>query len=206
VTTRAAPALKFDKTFPRAYFIEEVAVPAARDVVQLVPREPVFFFPAEIEPEIERVPAVALRVTTAAKTWVGVFAKAFESAHVSNGLWACPDPQSLFVVAGGYAYIVNAADPRQWQKLDANPITDVRPVRERELLVFADYLTLTAWGRSGTVWSTERLTWDGLRITEVTADKLRGFGWDLQADREVEFVVDLATGSHRGGARPAKTT
>jgi hypothetical protein len=204
VTTRAARELTFDHTFPSAYSVEEMAAPAAtQPLVQLAPREPVSFFPADIEPEIERVPAVALRVTTPAKTWVGVFAKAFESEHVSNGLWACPDPQSLCVVAGGYAYVVNAADPRQWQKLDANPVTDVRPVRERELLVFADYLALTAWGRRGKLWSTERLTWDGLRITEVTADELRGFGWDLQADREVEFVVDLATGSHRGGSRPS---
>jgi hypothetical protein len=79
----------------------------------------------------------------------------------------------------------------------------VRVVRERGLLVFADYLVLTAWGRNGKLWATERLSWDGLRITEVTADEVRGFGWEAPADREVAFVVDLATGRHRGGARPS---
>ena len=29
--------------------------------------------------------------------------------------------------------------------------------------------------------------------------ELRGFGWNLMTDKEVEFAVDLRTGAHTGG-------
>jgi hypothetical protein len=75
-------------------------------------------------------------------------------------------------------------------------------IAARGLLVFADFVTLRAFGRHSQAWQTGRLSWDGLRIVNVADDEIHGFGWDLRRDKEVEFVVDLATGGHRGGAAP----
>jgi hypothetical protein len=36
-------------------------------------------------------------------------------------------------------------------------------------------------------------------MERVVDGKLFGFGWDMMADREVGFEVDLATGVHVGG-------
>jgi hypothetical protein len=43
------------------------------------------------------------------------------------------------------------------------------------------------------------LSWEGLRVTGVEDGVLRGFGWDLMKDVEVEFAVDLRTGEASGG-------
>jgi hypothetical protein len=71
------------------------------------------------------------------------------------------------------------------------------------LILFAGFTSITAVGKMGTVWQTERLSWEGLRITRIEDEKLYGFGWDLMSDKEVAFEVDLKIGRHVGGTRPA---
>jgi len=75
-------------------------------------------------------------------------------------------------------------------------------VSQHSLLLFAGFTSITAVGSEGIAWTTERLTWEGLTITEIDGDKLLGHGWDAPADKEVPFEVDLNTGKHTGGARP----
>ncbi len=70
---------------------------------------------------------------------------------------------------------------------------------EQDLLVFASFHSLLAWGREGKAWQTGRLSWDGVRITAVRGETLVGLGWEMSTDRELEFEVNLKTGEHRGG-------
>jgi hypothetical protein len=49
------------------------------------------------------------------------------------------------------------------------------------------------------VWETRRLSWEGVQVDSIEGDFLRGFGWNLIADKEVGFVVDLRTGEVKGG-------
>jgi hypothetical protein len=43
-----------------------------------------------------------------------------------------------------------------------------------------------------------------LRIAGVEGDTLRGFGWNMATNQEVEFTVDLRTGKHSGGGFAAQ--
>ena len=43
-------------------------------------------------------------------------------------------------------------------------------------------------------WQTQPLSSEGLRILEIRDMKLHGRGWDLMADREMPFTIDLQTG------------
>jgi hypothetical protein len=118
---------------------------------------------------------------------------------VPSGIWACPDPAWICAVAGGYAYLIDTSDPARWEQVAYRPVTNVTVVAEHALLVFAGFQSLLAWGRSGKVWETGRLSWDGLRITAIHGETLLGLGWDMTTDRELEFNVNLKTGKHRGG-------
>jgi len=69
----------------------------------------------------------------------------------------------------------------------------------QRLLLFIGFHSLVAWGVDGLAWESARLSWEGLRITEIEGDTLRGFGWNLMTDKEVEFSLDLLTGQHQGG-------
>jgi hypothetical protein len=123
----------------------------------------------------------------------------FTDAAMPRGVWACPKAAEMCVVAGGYAYVVDTAAPERCVFLSMRPVVEVRALVSQGMLLFRGFHTLMAWGRDGLVWETKRLSWEGLRLTEAAGNEVRGFGWDLMSDREVEFVVDLRTGEHRGG-------
>jgi hypothetical protein len=85
-------------------------------------------------------------------------------------------------------------------------VAEVLVLAEHRLLVFVGFHAIVAWGREGLAWQTARLSWEGIRIVGigVRADAngtaaLHGFGWNLMADKEVAFSVDLRTGAHTGG-------
>lgn len=132
-------------------------------------------------------------------SWVGIFAYGALSPNGANGLYTLPDPARLCVVAQGQGYVVQANAPASYETVEAQPILDVRPIVEREIIVFATFTDLVAYGKAGQLWRTERLAWEELKITEVTADHIRGKVWDPQTESYVDFTIDPATGEHQGG-------
>jgi hypothetical protein len=133
--------------------------------------------------------------------WLGTFAFGRIAPKGVSGMFAMPNPQQLCVVAKGEGYIVSANAPTEWELVRAIPIIDVRPVRAAGLIIFADFTKLIAYGYEGFKWQTEQLSWDDLRITEVTDTYISGEFWDIRSESIASFAVDLATGSHRGGVK-----
>lgn len=192
------PHFRLDFTFPRNY--EAKILPS---VPPVHPLERLYHYPVELE-EGDRSGAYLRVVPRAGAAWSGFFALGFESDQVINALYSCPDPDSLCAVVGGYAYVVKTTDPTSWFRVEQRPVTDLRAVSERELLLFTGFTTITAVATAGLKWTTERLSWEGISITEIAGAKLRGLGWDALTDKQVPFEVDLLTGKHTGGARPGR--
>ena len=159
-----------------------------------------FVYPVQVE-EVERGAIEVLIQPPEESTlpFLATCALGFAAAQLPTGVWTCPDPSLICIAAGGYVYLIDSRDPARWQQVEYRPVTDIRPIAGRNLLVFAGFHALQAWNHEGKVWQTGRLTWDGLRITEVRGDNLLGLGWDMISDRELEFEVNLGTGEHRGG-------
>src|SRR5262245_44560434 len=67
-----------------------------------------------------------------------------------------------------------------------------------DIIVFADFTNLVAYGKTGLKWRTKRVMWDDDRFTEVTRNLMKGEFWELVSERTATFVVDLATGAHAG--------
>jgi hypothetical protein len=78
-------------------------------------------------------------------------------------------------------------------------VTAVTPIADQDLLLFSSFHSMLAWGRMGKLWQTGRLSWDGMRVTDIHRETLVGLGWDMNTDSEREFEVNLKTGEHRGG-------
>lgn len=188
---------RFDFTFPRNY---EVRILEAAPPVH--PIEKLYHYPVELE-EGDRSGAYVRVSPQNGSAWVGFFALGFDSDQVVSQLSSTPDPDSFCVVVGGYAYVVKAADPREWLRVEQRPVVDMRVLLQQGLLLFAGFTSITAVGNSGIEWITERLTWEGLTITLIDGEKLLGHGWDALADKEVPFEVDLQTGKHKGGSNPS---
>ncbi len=188
--------LKFDFTFPHNY---EVKLLEAAPPVH--PVEKLHHYPVELE-EGDRS-GIYLRVTPRdGKPWTGFFALGFESGQVVSAVCSCPDPESVCAIAGGYAYMVKATDPTRWFRIEQRPVVELRALPDLGLLLFTGFTSISALDAQGLRWTTERLSWEGVTLTEISGGKLRGLGWDAMADKEVPFEVDLLTGKHTGGARP----
>ncbi|MGH9570705.1 MAG: hypothetical protein ACRD4F_13750, partial [Candidatus Angelobacter sp.] len=132
------------------------------------------------------------------------FALGFDSSQVLNAVFSCPDPDSVCVVAGGYAYVVSAIDPAQWLQVEQRPVVEIRSLADLGLTVFTGFTSITALAAGGIAWTTDRLSWEGIRVTRLADATLEGVAWDALNDHEVPFTVDLNTGKHTGGARPSR--
>jgi hypothetical protein len=131
--------------------------------------------------------------------WQGTFAFGHVAPKGASGIFTTPDPLRVCVVAKGAGYFVSASEPTSWELVRVTPITDVRPVHAQGIIVFASFTDLVAYGRTGIKWRTKRLSWDNLKITEVTDNLIRGESWDIRSEAVAYFLVDLATGTSQGG-------
>lgn len=160
-----------------------------------------FTYPLQIAGEEDALARGALQVLVhpaAGGTFLATCALGFQSAAMPTGVFACPDTDEICAVAGGYAYIVDTANPTQCAHLPMKPVVEVLVVPEHNLLVFAGFHGLMAWGSDGMAWETARLSWEGIRLDGVEGDSLHGYGWNMHTDRDVAFTVDLRTGTHTG--------
>ncbi len=161
-----------------------------------------FTYPQQIAGEEDALARGALQLMVRPSSG-GVFlatcALGFTDPSMPTGVFACPNPDQLCAVAGGYAYIVDTAHPEHSTHITLKPVVEVRSLPEQNLLLFSGFHTIVAWGEDGVAWQTAKLSWEGLRITAVEGDTLHGFGWNLMTDKEVAFSVDLLTGQHQGG-------
>ncbi len=134
------------------------------------------------------------------EAWIGTFAFGRFGPKTITGVFATPNPTKLCVVAEGEAYIVDVANPKEHENLSIVPVIAVRSSAKHRLLIFANHTELFAIGANGIAWRTERLSWDGLKLTTMTDETLCGVFWDIRTESEQSFSVDLATGTHIGGA------
>lgn len=159
-----------------------------------------FAYPAQVE-EVERgALEVLVQPANGATPFLATCALGFVGPGVPTGIWACPNPSWICVAAGGYVYLIDTRDPKQWEQVEYRPVTEIRPLPDHQLLIFAGFHSLLAWGREGKAWQTARLSWDGVRITGIRGHTLHGLGWEMQTDQELAFAVDLQSGEHQGGA------
>ena len=185
-------ALTIDQSFAASWTAD---VLRARPMI--LPRRH-FVYPAAVE-EVERGALEVMVRPAGGEAFLATCALGFASPAVPTGVWNCPDSATMCAVAGGYAYMIDSRAPERWQQVGYRPVTEVRSISAAELLIFASFHSMEAWGAAGRLWQTARLSWEGMRLGEASATELRGWGWDMRTDTEMEFVVDLRTGKHTGG-------
>jgi len=161
-----------------------------------------FTYPQQIPGEEDALARGALQLLVhpaSGGDFLATCALGFTDSTMPTGVHPCPNPDELCAVAGGYAYIIDTLHPEHSTLIALMPVVDARPLAEQNLLLFTGFHTLIAWGPDGEAWQTQRLSWEGIRITSIEGDTLYGTGWNLRTDKDVPFAVDLRTGQHQGG-------
>lgn len=161
-----------------------------------------YMYPLQVPGEEDAMSRGAMLVgvrTAEAGSFLARCALGFKDPSLPSGVWSCPGPDDLLAVAGGYAYRVNTAEPGRCEFLALRPVTAILAAPADDLLLLAGFHHVLALGRDGVRWESARLSWEGVTLREVLDGHLQGEGWDMFADREVPFRVDLRTGEHEGG-------
>jgi hypothetical protein len=176
---------------------------------EILPRRPMilparhYVYPAAVE-EVEKG---ALEVLVQPGTgqdgsqpFLATCALGFRDPAAPTGLWAMPNPEWLCAVSGGYAYLIDTANPEKFVHLRYRPVLHIESYRPpqadstRGLLLFISHHTILAWGQDGEAWESERLSWEGIAIERIDGNYLQGRGWDMMTDRETPFTLDLTNG------------
>jgi hypothetical protein len=187
--------------FPHQWRAEVLAAPP------LIAPARQFVYPTQIAGEEDAMARGALRVmvhpagsgNSGGGSFLATCALGFADPTMPTGIFSSPNPREMCAVAGGYAYVIDTSAPERSAQIPLKPVVEVVSLVEQGLLVFVGFHAMAAWGREGLAWQTARLSWEGIRVAGVEGDVLRGVGWNLMTDREIEFSVDLRTGAHIGG-------
>jgi hypothetical protein len=187
-----------DLTFPHRWQAE---ILSARPLI-LPPRH--FVYPREAE-EVERgALEVMIRpeVTNcpedrspSAQDILMTCALGFRDAAAPTGLWSTPKPEEICAVSGGYAYLIDTANPARFTMLPYRPVLEVRPAPAHSLLLFVGHHRILAWGGNGQAWESPKLSDEGINLDVIEGDTLHGLGWNLMTDKETPFALDLRTGA-----------
>jgi hypothetical protein len=136
-------------------------------------------------------------------SWIGMFEWGDPSfASGVNGFWSMPNDDCVCAVSRGVAYIVPVTNVETYDVVQLRPISLVFPVPSFGVLILGDFVRLTAFGKQGKLWTTPRLSWDGLELSGVKGTHIIGNGWDAPNQKWIRFSVNLETGVHEGGSTP----
>jgi hypothetical protein len=132
--------------------------------------------------------------------WVGVFAIEYRSKMAVTHFSGLSDSEFVCIVAGGRGYVICAARPDIVKPVPSFPIVQVACCPALAQLAFADFTKIAIVDRSGTIWESRRVGWDGIRITEMTSDTIGGFAFDPFSNSDVPFAIDLLNRTVEGGS------
>lgn len=183
----AEGGLRLELSFPHEWDAEALAARPA-----ILPARH-FIYPREVE-EIERGALEVMVRPRESAPFLATCALGFRDPVAPTGLWSAPDPACLCAVSGGYAYLIDTTAPERFTMLPYRPVLDVRAAVSDGLLLFVSHQKILAWGRDGQAWESEKLSDEGVTIRGVEDGVLRGTGWEMRTDKEIEFAVDLRSG------------
>jgi hypothetical protein len=152
----------------------------------------------QVETDTLRVPQVPRLGSGIAQPFLATCALGFRDPAVPTGLWAAPNPRELCAVSGGYAYLIDTADPQRFTMVEYRPVLEVRALVEERLLLFGGHRSLLTWGADGFAWETPKLSDEGVTISRIENGVLYGTGWEMMTDKEKPFAVELGSGKLLG--------
>jgi hypothetical protein len=129
--------------------------------------------------------------------WVANFKTGWSNL---NFVFDYPEIDRIIVIAKGQGYIM---DPNQEKPIETFGlgIKSALVTKENEI-VLVDDISIEIMTEKGIVWQSERISWDGIKDTELNGNILSGLSYDPtnSFNEWIPFTVDLTTKEIIGGS------
>jgi len=89
-----------------------------------------------------------------------------------EGIYGCPSPDFFLAVIDSVAYYINSNLPFKASVIKSQPVRQVLSYPALDLLLILDFVAMTAIGKSGILWTTNRLVRDELKVLEISDEKI----------------------------------
>jgi hypothetical protein len=129
------------------------------------------------------------------ESWVGNFQR---GASNLDSVLSHPNDREVLVIAGGEGYVVDPQD-RTKREYFGGYIQLVLQVPELSAIVFGNGLWFELLGPAGWLWTSGRISWDGMREVRREGLRLSGEACSPQGP-SIAFVLDLRSGEFTGGS------
>jgi hypothetical protein len=126
------------------------------------------------------------------QSWYGIFAAKFkEGLRLASTM---PNPDWCCISSAGTGYLLNVAQPQEWQPVAVEAVLRVTIVSKRHLLLLNSFDRIVAYGEEGQRWRSESLSSDELKVVSIEGDVIECTGWDAPTGEEIPLRVDLLSG------------
>ncbi len=102
------------------------------------------------------------------------------------------------MLAAGLGYVVDPVSRQLISHFGAD-LTYVLDLPELPALIVGNSIGFEAFGATGSLWRSRRVSWDGMRNLEHDGLLLRGEAWEY-TDRWYPFSINLRSGEVTGGS------
>jgi hypothetical protein len=174
-----------------------------KGLTEIKPGYKVYYYPTGTQDGGRDGTIVEVNVSNGNK-WIAIFAYGDVTNRGYTGILTMPSIDQFCVVSRGNGFVVTATNPKAWFEVDCVPVMDVVISKNRNLIIFASYTELVAYGINGIVWTTDRLSFDGLKIVSQNDDFVIGEYFDIRSNRMETFRVNLLDGSHSNSLGPVR--
>jgi hypothetical protein len=130
-------------------------------------------------------------------SWVGNFAGGLGGY---TGVHPHPDGRAILVFAHGQGYVVDPPSRRVREEVGGAIFNVWRVEGPDGLILDQQGLAFQRYSRSGLLWHTRRLSWDGFRDVHLSSHSITGLAWTPIGERWLPFRVDIQSGRSEGGS------
>jgi len=129
--------------------------------------------------------------------WIGNFTgSGFE---FPSGVFTTPNMELLCINSRGSVYFINAEFPQNYFQCTIEPVLDIINSVENNLMIFIGFTELMIFDESG-IKLTKKVSKDGIKITRISKEKIKGLAYSPIKNQYVNFEIDLENNILSGGS------
>jgi hypothetical protein len=107
---------------------------------------------------------------------------------------------AIILVVNGQAYWIDFYKPYNFIAIKSYTINQVFISCDNMKSYLVSYTEISCCDESGQIWTSDRLSYDGIKLVSYDSDVMIGKAWDASEGKDVEFRLHLNDGTHTGGA------